>query len=92
MADLIRNEAAIVERVGELAKSCGIEVRKISYRPMSFLPDRKMELTVFLDMGDNRRLHQIKILVEDVDRYHRDSGVRMRVDREIESALGAIDS
>jgi intergrase/recombinase len=92
MADRVRNEAAIVERVGELAKSCGIEVKQISYRPMSFSLDRKMELTVFLDTGDNKQLHEIKILVEDIDKYHSGSDVRMRVDREIELALGAIDS
>jgi len=28
MADLMRNEAAIVERVGEWAKRCGIEVQQ----------------------------------------------------------------
>ena len=41
MVDHIRNEAAIVERVGELAKSCGIEVKQVSYRPMSVPLDRK---------------------------------------------------
>ena len=90
MVDRIRSEAAIVERVGELAKSYGIEVRQISYRPMSVSRARKMELTVFLDMG--KRLHEMKILVEDVEKYHSGSDVRMRVDREIELALGAIDS
>ncbi len=90
MVDRTRNEAAIVERVGELAKIYGIEVRQISYRPMSVSRARKMELTVFLDMG--KRLHEMKILVEDVDKYHSGSDVRMRVDREIELALGAIDS
>ena len=90
--DHTRNEAAIVERVGELAKSYGIEVRHVSYRPMSVSLDRKIELTVFLDMGDNKRLHEIKIRVEDIDKYHSGSDVRMRVDREIELALGAIDS
>jgi len=90
MVDRTRNEAAIVERVGELAKRYGIEVRQISYRPMSVSRARKMELTVFLDMG--KRLHEMKILVEDVDKYHSGSDVRMRVDREIELALGAIDS
>ena len=90
MVDRTRNEAAIVERVGELAKSYGIEVRQISYRPMSVSRARKMELTVFLDMG--KRLHEMKILVEDVEKYHSGSDVRMRVDREIELALGAIDS
>ena len=90
MVDRIRNEAAIVERVGELAKSYGIEVRQVSYRPMSV--SLEIELTVFLDMGDNKRLHEIKILVEDVDKYHSGSDVRMRVDREIELALGVIDS
>ncbi len=54
--------------------------------------DRKMELTVFLDMGDNNRLHEIKIRVKDMDKYHSGSDVRNRVDREIELALGAIDS
>jgi len=88
--DHTRNEAAIVERVGELAKSYGIEVRHVSYRPMSVSLARKMELTVFLDMGE--RLHEIKIRVEDIDKYHSGSDVRMRVDREIELALGAIDS
>jgi len=73
-----------------LAKSYGIEVRQISYRPMSVSRARKMELTVFLDMG--KRLHEMKILVEDVEKYHSGSDVRMRVDREIELALGAIDS
>ncbi len=92
MVDRVRNEAAIVERVGELAKSYGIEVKHVSYKPMSFSLDRKMELTVFLDMGENKRLHEIKILVEEVDRYHSHSNVRMRVDREIELALGVIDS
>ncbi len=92
MVDRIRNEAAIVERVGELARSNGIEVEQVSYRPMKILLDRKMELTVFLHMGDNRRLHEIKIRVEDIDKYHSGSDVRMRVDREIELALGAIDS
>ncbi len=92
MVDRVRNEAAIVERVGELAKSYGIEVKQVSYRPMSVSLDRKMQLTVFLDMGDNKRLHEIKILVEDVDKYHCGSDVRMRVDREIELALGVIDS
>ncbi len=90
MVDRIRSEAAIVERVGELAKSYGIEVRQVSYRPMSVSRARKMELTVFLDMG--KRLHEMKILVEDVEKYHSGSDVRMRVDREIELALGAIDS
>ncbi len=90
MVDRIRNEAAIVERVGELAKSYGIEVKQVSYRPMRVLLDRKMELTVFLDMGE--RLHEIKIRVEGIDKYHSGSDVRMRVDREIELALGAIDS
>ncbi len=90
MVDRTRNEAAIVERVGELAKIYGIEVRQISYRPMSVSRARKMELTVFLDMG--KRLHEMKILVEDVEKYHSGSDVRMRVDREIELALGAIDS
>ncbi len=92
MVDRTRNEAAIVERVGEVAKSCGIEVNQISYRPMSFSLNRKMELTVFLDMGDNKTLQEIKILVEEVDRFHSHSDVRMRVDREIELALGVIDS
>ncbi len=92
MIDHTRNEAAIVERVGELAKSYGIEVKQVSYRPMRVSRDRKMELTVFLDTGDNRRLHEIKILVEDIDKYHSGSDVRMRVDRETELALGAIDS
>ncbi len=92
MVDHIRNEAAIVERVGELAKSYGIEVKQVSYRPLRVSLDGKMELTVFLDTGDNRRLHEIKILVEDIDKYHSGSDVRMRVDREIELALGAIDS
>ncbi len=92
MVDRIRNEAAIVERVGELAKTYGIEVKQVSYRPMRVSRDRKMELTVFLDTGDNRRLHEIKILVEDIDKYHSGSDVRMRVDREIELALGVIDS
>ena len=90
MVDHIRNEAAIVERVGELAKSYGIEVRHVSYRPMSVSLDRKIELTVFLAMGE--RLHEIKIRVEDIDKYHSGSDVRMRVDREIELALGVIDS
>ena len=88
--DHTRNEAAIVERVGELAKSYGIEVRQVSYRPMSV--SLEIELTVFLDMGDNKRLHEIKIRVEDIDKYHSGSDVRMRVDREIELALGVIDS
>ncbi len=88
MVDRTRNEAAIVERVGELSKIYGIEVRQISYRPMSVSRARKMELTVFLDMG--KRLHEMKILVEDVEKYHSGSDVRMRVDREIELALGAI--
>ncbi len=90
MVDHLRNAVAIVERVGELAKSYGIEVKQVSYRPMRVLLDRKMELTVFLDMGI--RLHEIKIRVEDIDKYHSGSDVRMRVDREIELALGAIDS
>jgi len=90
MIDHTRNEAAIVERVGELAKSYGIEVKQVSYRPMRVLPDRKMELTVLLDMGD-KTLHEIKIRVEDIDKYHSHSDVRMRLDREIELALGAID-
>ncbi len=34
MVDRVRNEAAIVERVGELARSYGIEVKQVSYRPM----------------------------------------------------------
>jgi hypothetical protein len=34
MVDRTRNEAAIVERVGELARSYGIEVKQVSYRPM----------------------------------------------------------
>ncbi len=59
---------------------------------MRALPDRKMELTVFLDMGDNKTLHEIKIRVENIDKYQSGSDVRMRVDREIELALGAIDS
>ncbi len=92
MVDRLRSEAAIVERVGELAKSYGIEVNQVSYRPMRVLPDRKMELTVFLDMGDNKTLHEIKIRVENIDKYHSHSDVRMRLDREIELALGAIDS
>ena len=92
MIDRIKIEAAIVERVGELAKSHGIEVRQVSFKPMRVLLDRKMELTVFLDMGDNKRLHEIKIRVEDIDKYHSGSDVRMRVDREIELALGVIDS
>ncbi len=92
MVDRIRNEAAIVERVGELARSYGIEVKQVSYRPMRVSLDRKMELTVFLDMGDHKRLHEIKIRVEDIDKYHSGSDVRMRVDREIELALGVIDS
>ncbi len=92
MVDRIRNEAAIVERVGELAKSYGIEVKQVSYRPMRVLLDRKMELTVFLDMGDNKRPHEIKICVGDIDQYHSGSDVRMQVDREIELALKAIDS
>jgi hypothetical protein len=92
MVDRIRNEAAIVERVGELARSYGIEVKQVSYKPMRVLLDRKMELTVFLDMGDNKRLYEIKIRVEDIDKYHSGSDVRMRVDREIELALGVIDS
>ncbi len=91
MVDRVRNEAAIVERVGELARSYGIEVRQVSYKPMSVSLDRKMELTVFLNMGNNKRLHEIKIRVEDIDMYHSGSDVRMRVDREIELALGAID-
>ncbi len=90
MVDHIRTEAAIVERVGELAKSYGIEVKQVSYRPMSVSLDRKMELTVFLDMG--KRLHEIKIRVEDIEKYDSGSDVRMRVDREIELALGVIDS
>ena len=57
---------------------------------MSVSLARKMELTVFLDMGE--RLHEIKIRVEDIDKYHSGSDVRMRVDREIELALGVIDS
>ncbi len=92
MVDRIRNAVAIVERVGELAKSCGIEVKQISYRPMSFSLNRKMELTIFLDMGDNKTLHEIKIRVENIDKYHSHSDVRMRLDREIALALGAIDS
>ncbi len=92
MVDRVRSEAAIVERVGELANSYGIEVKKLSYRPMRVLLDGKMELTVFLDMGDDKRLHEIKIRVEDIDKYQSGSDVRMRVDREIELALGAIDS
>ncbi len=92
MVDRVRSEAAIVERVGELAKSYGIEVNQISYRPMSFSLNRKMELTVFLDMGDHKTLHEIKIRVENIDKYHSHSDVRMRLDREIELALGAIDS
>ncbi len=92
MVDRLRSEAAIVERVGELAKSYGIEVKQVSYRPMRVLLDRKMELTVFLDMGDNKTLHEIKIRVENIDKYHSHSDVRMRLDREIELALGAIDS
>ena len=79
MVDRIRSEAAIVERVGELAKSYGIEVKQVSYRPMAdnvrpwsqcVSLDRKVELTVFLDMGDNKRLHEIKIRVEDIDKTH----------------------
>ncbi len=92
MLDRVRSEAAIVERVGELVKNYGIEVKQVSYRPMRVLPDRKMELTVFLDMGDNKTLHEIKIRVENIDKYHSHSDVRMRLDREIELALGAIDS
>ena len=92
MVDRVRNEAAIVERVGELARNYGIEVKQVSYKPMRVLLDRKMELTVFLHMGDHKRLHEIKIRVEDIDKYHSGSDVRMRVDREIELALGAIDS
>jgi len=92
MVDRVRSEAAIVERVGELANSYGIEVKQLSYRPMRVLLDGKMELTVFLDMGDDKRLHEIKIRVEDIDKYQSGSDVRMRVDREIELALGAIDS
>ncbi len=92
MVDRVRSEAAIVERVGELAKSYGIEVKQVSYRPIRVLPDRIMFLTVFLDMGDNKPAQEIKIVVEEVDRYHSHSDVRMRVDREIELALGAIDS
>ncbi len=89
MVDRTRNEAAIVERVGELARSYGIEVKQVSYKPMRVLLDGKMELTVFLDIG--KRLHEIKIRVEDIDKYHSGSDVRMRVDRVIELALGAID-
>jgi len=59
---------------------------------MSVSLDRKMELTVFLDMGDNKLQHEIKIRVEDIDKYHSGSDARMRVDREIELALGVIDS
>ena len=92
MVDRTRNDAAIVERMGELARSYGIEVKQVSYKPMRVLRDRKMELTVFLDMGDHKRLHEIKIRVEDIDKYHSGSDVRMRLDREIELALGAIDS
>ena len=92
MVDRVRNEAAIVERVGELARSYGIEVKQVSYRPMRVLPDRKMELTVFLGMGAHKRVHEIKIRVQDIDKYHCGSDVRMRVDREIELALGVIDS
>ncbi len=92
MVDRVRSEAAIVERVGELAKSYGIEVKQVSYRPKRVLPDRKMELTVFLYMGDNKTLHEIKIRVENIDKYQSGSDVRMRVDREIELALGTIDS
>jgi hypothetical protein len=59
---------------------------------MRVLPDRKMELTVFLDMGDNKTLREIKIRVENIDKYQSGSDVRMRVDREIELALGVIGS
>ena len=39
MVDRTRNEAAIVERVGELAKSYGIEVREIELAFGAILPD-----------------------------------------------------
>jgi len=61
MADLMRNEAAIVERVGEWAKSYGIEVKqaldtkleKSMKRPT--LTERQKEVLALLVKGNTMR-------------------------------------
>ncbi len=85
------NEAAIAERVRELAQSYGVQVKQVSHRPVNSPLNTEIELTVFLDLGDNKT-REVKIPVKDVDDYQSGSDVRMRVDRKIESVLFTIDS
>ena len=92
MEDRRRNEAAIAERVRELAQSYCIQVQQVSYRPVNNPLNQETELTVSFDVGNSKRPGEIKISVKDVDDYQSGSDARMRVDRKIESVLGTIDS
>ncbi len=80
------NEAAIAERVRELAQSYGVQVKQVSHRPVNSPLNTEIELTVFLELGDSKK-REVKIRVKDVDDYQSGSDARMRVDREIEAVL-----
>ncbi len=92
MEDRRRNEAAIAERVRELAQSYCIQVEQVSYNPVTNPLNQETELTVCFDVGNSKRPREVKIPVKDVDDYQSGSDARMRVDRKIESVLGTIDS
>ncbi len=92
MEDRRRNEAAIAERVRELAQSYCIQVEQVSYSSVNNPLNQETELTVSFDVGNTKRPREIKIPVKDVDDYRSGSDARMRVDRKIESVLGTIDS
>ncbi len=92
MEDRRRNEAAIAERVRELAQSYCIQVEQVSYSPVNNPLNQETELTVSFDVGNRKRPGEIKISVKDVDDYQSGSDARMRVDRKIESVLGTINS
>ncbi len=92
MEDRRRNEAAIAERVRELAQSYCIQVEQVSYSPVNNPLNQETELTVSFDVGNSKHPREIKIPVKDVDDYQNGSDARMRVDRKIESVLGTIES